>query len=104
MQAEQRTFWDYGDSLQAAYEVWRRQNPHIYAAFKRSALALKTAGRKRYGAKAIAEHMRYHQAMQSQGDPWKINNNFVSRMARELLAEMPEEFEGFLELRKLQRD
>lgn len=94
------------DTLQARFEAWLAvdANQAIYQAFRQAALDMRRAGRKRFGAKAITEKLRYESSLYSV-DPegWKINNSIVSRLARKLLAECPE-LEGFLELRKLQRD
>ena len=91
-------------TIQSRFLAFHAANPHVYEAFRRAALALRDRGRRRYGAKAIYETMRYMMALQTEGDEFKLNNDYTSRYARMLLERHPEEFEGFLELRRLRRD
>lgn len=91
------------DTLQARFEVWLADNAHIYWAFREAALNLKRRGRTRIGMKHLAEELRWNSGLYSIGTEFKIDNNFTSRIARKLLEDCPE-LEGFLELRKLQRE
>lgn len=92
------------DTLQARFETWLADNRHIYDLFLRAARSLKQQGRRRYGAKALVEWIRFHSGVVSVGDEFRVNNNYTSRLARLLLADFPEEFDGFLELRALKRE
>jgi hypothetical protein len=92
------------DTIQAHFERWLAENPAVYGLFLRAARELKAAGRRHYGAKALAEWIRHHTGVVTTGEPWKINNNYTSRLARKLLEDHPEEFTGFLELRRLKRE
>jgi len=56
---------------------------------------------KRYGAKAVAEIVRYQRILQGvDADGFKLNNNHVSRMARRAIEDCPE-LATFFEMRKL---
>lgn len=104
--SEQPTLFDVppdANSIQERFERWLAENAHVYRLFVEAARSLKRQGRKRFGAKAIAEHLRWNAAYQTT-DGYKLNNIYTSRLARKLLDDHPEEFEGWLELRKLQRD
>lgn len=92
------------DPIQVRFELFHTSNPHIFEAFYAAALDLKRQGRKRYGAKAIYEHMRFHQGLSTSGGDFKLDNNFTSRYARLLLTTYPGEFDDFLELRKLKTE
>jgi len=87
-------------SIQERFEEWLDQNPHIYSLFKRYAEELRHTGRHRYGAKSIIERVRWHVATQTVGEPFKINNNYTSRLARKLIDE-DATFEDFFELRRI---
>lgn len=76
---------------------YHRENPAVYDQFKRFAFQLKEAGRDHFGAKAIAERIRFETAVRG-NDDFKLNNNFVSCMVRILCWEHPE-FCGFFETR-----
>jgi len=72
--------------------------------FIRMSWGLWKRGIKRYGAKAIVERLRWHYtlmaAKRSGYDEYKINNNYVSRLAR-LAVERAPELKGFFEVREL---
>ena len=92
-----------GQILDYEFDEFLEANPHIYERFRLLAVKLKARGIERWGAKAIWEVMRYEMAMETNapaGGPM-LNNNHVSRMARKLMAEEPDDFAGFFELRKL---
>ena len=91
-------------TIQERFERFHRENPQVFVAFAEAARQLKARGRTRYGAKAIYEHMRFHMALPTAGEEWKLNNSYTSRYARLLLSEFPGEFDEFLELRKLQSE
>lgn len=71
--------------LERRFADWYALNPHIYAEFEKRTLDLYLAGARRIGMKAIAEVVRYHSALQSKGDPFKVNNSYVSFIARLLI-------------------
>ena len=78
-------------------------NPTVYPQFRMLAVKLKAKGIDRWGAKAIWEVLRYEMALKSvsSGEKYALNNNHVSRLARKLMSEEPEEFAGFFETRTL---
>lgn len=82
-------------SIQEEFEEFDAANPHVYAAFKRFAREALRSGRPRFGAKAIYERLRWHYAMKTTGEEFKLPNNYTSRYARKLIAECPE-FDGFI--------
>ena len=78
-------------------EEYMAKNPQVYSAFMfftRQAIA---AGRKKVGAKAVAEQIRWN-TMLSGGDDFKLNNDYVSAMARRFMLEFPEH-DGIFETR-----
>jgi len=77
-------------------------HPEVYAEFKRIAEQLLTRGKRHYGAKAIMEVIRFHRAMSGadEKEPFKINNNYTSLVARKLIAE-DSRFASFFETREL---
>lgn len=91
-------------SIQAAFELFDRQNPEVYELFIRFAWELKRAGHRRYSSDAIIHRIRWHYAVRQnrpEGE-FKICNNFTSRYARKLMSENAE-FEGFFVLRAIKR-
>ena len=52
---------------------------------------------------ALAEVLRYRSGMETTGSPWRIDNSFVSRLARDLVARRPD-LDGRIERRRLRTD
>ena len=92
------------DSIQERFVNFDAQHPEIYCEFKRRALQLWNAGRMHYGAKSIMEAVRFHSAVSGKDiEPFKINNNYISRYARKLIDE-DGRFCDFFELRELRTE
>lgn len=85
-------------TLQEKFEIYHAENPHVYVLFRKYAKMAKDRGYTRFSSKAIFERLRWHYAMETQGDEFKLNNNYTAFYARELSKEP--EFNGFFELRE----
>lgn len=79
--------------LQQKFREYDRANPGIYEAFERFALMV-IQKRRRYGAKAIMERVRWH-TMESGGDDFKINNNYTAYYVRKFEALNPKHKDFF---------
>lgn len=91
-------------SIQERFEDYHSAHPELYNELVRLALDVKRRGRKKYGLKALAEVARWNLGLHVVDDEeYSINNNYVSRYARLILAKAPE-LKGFFELRKLKAD
>ncbi len=89
------------ETLDAYFARWLAANPHVLTAFIHYAEQVQRRGRKRFGAKAIAERLRWEYAVQTQDDSgFKLNNNLTSRLARAAVERRPELAELF-EFREL---
>jgi hypothetical protein len=86
-----------GATLQERFEAFHAENPHVYTALRRRALAVKERGVKHYGIAALFEVLRFS-ALMTTGEEWKLNNSYRAFFARKLMAEVPE-LEGFFEIR-----
>lgn len=78
--------------------LYHQENPHIFELYLRFSRELKNSGRQFYGAKAITERIRWHVAVETKGEDFKIGNNHVSCYAR-LLTIMHPELEGLFHFR-----
>lgn len=99
--------WDYfADQrpLDDQYGAWRRteDGQEVYTNVRDRALRLRARGWQHFGIKALWEAARYDRALAVGPDAagFKMNNNLHSRMARELMASVPE-LADFFELRRL---
>lgn len=86
-------FWD-----------WVRAAPEVVAEFTDIAMDLYRLGYRKCGAKMVAEQVRWRRMLRSgPATPvadYKLNNSFVSRLARLVMARHPQ-LAGFFELREL---
>ena len=90
---------DLDDNYPPNFLPWVRENGHIYRAFVDRAKQMRRAGRKHYGAKGIAEVIRWDTNLTQRGEPeLKLNNNYVSGLARLAMTEN-EELRGFFRTR-----
>ena len=89
-------------TIEERFARFLERHPEVYSEFKRIAGDLLAHGIRHYGAKAIMEVIRFHRAMSGQDaqEPFKINNNYTSRIARKLMDE-DERFVDFFEIREL---
>ena len=92
--------------LDAEFDQWLADNPHIYEKFRMLAVKIKAKGFNRWGAKALWEVLRYEMALTTTANvrDYKLNNNYTSRLARKLMNEYPEDFGDFFEVRQLKTD
>lgn len=87
-----------GDTMESRFERFHAMNPHVFAALKELALSLRHSGRQQYGIAALFEVLRFRGALRTQGDGFKLNNNYRALYARKLMREVPE-LAGFFETR-----
>lgn len=78
---------------------FHRENPSVYEALRSMALALKAKGHAQWGIASLFEVLRWKRAMETRGDPWKLNNNLRSGYARLLMKREPA-LRGFFAIRK----
>jgi len=88
-------------SIQERYERWSAANPRAISLLERFAVEAHYAGR-RIGVKLLAERVRWelNVIINHTDDPFRMNNDFTSRIARDLIARHPK-LEETLETRRL---
>lgn len=97
----------FGKSLDQRFVAWL-QSPagaQIEREVISRALDLRAAGFTRYGIKAICEALRFDRHLHwgpetDAGDPYRVNNVYTSRLARHIMAAVPD-LAGFFEVREL---
>lgn len=90
---------DAKDLRQAAAD-WIETHPQAFALFERFALARAARG-KRVGVKALAERVRWEveEAIEKDGEGFRLNNDLPAYIARELVRRHPHLAE-FIEFRR----
>ena len=63
---------------------YHKENPNVYKLFTKYTSKLYESGITRYSSKAIFERIRWHIAIATKGDAYKMNNNYTSCYARML--------------------
>lgn len=74
---------------------YHRKNPHIFQKFEELTLQTIAKKFKHYSAKGILELIRWHSGISSDGDCFKVNNNYSSFYARLFEAKYPEHKDFF---------
>lgn len=88
------------DNWEARFEAFHRDNPHVYELFKKYTLEAIASGRETYSTISIFERIRWYTDIETQGDPFKINQNFATYYGRQFMRDHPEH-DGFFRTRKL---
>jgi hypothetical protein len=93
-------FIESSTRLEEAFREFHRENPHVYNELVEMALKLRGRGRKRYGIKSLFEVIRWHRALETSDEDFKLNNNHAPYYARMIMNAVPE-LKDFFELRVL---
>ena len=91
--------YDANLSLQERYEAWRDANPWVLDVVETLVARWLAAGHRRVGIKQVWEVVRWQYGTTT-GDRFKANNNWTSRVARDLIERRPE-WAGAIEVRQL---
>lgn len=87
-----------GGGLKYDWWVFHKANPRVYDLFKRFTFQVIRAGHQHYSADAVCHRIRWHTSVETQGDDFKINNNYAAYYARLFMVEHPQH-DGFFRTR-----
>jgi len=93
-------FDGYPESVRKRFKDFHSNNPHVFQEFRKLAFQMKETGRKKYSARTIIEVMRWNFNLNTGGDVFKVNDDYVPIYARLMIYHHPE-FAEFFELRKV---
>lgn len=81
----------YGDCETWAekFEAFHRANPHVLRALFSVCEAMMNAGARRWSIKGAFETLRFHAALKTRGDEYKLNNYFTAYYSRLMAAINP---------------
>jgi hypothetical protein len=85
-------------TIEERFSRFHERNPHVYEALRQIALWCHRNG-KRMGIKAIYERARWEFNIRTDGEPYRLNNNFTALYARKIMSEEPQ-LVGFFETRR----
>lgn len=81
--------YETGMTLEERFEAFHAANPHVADALESLAAQWLSRHRK-VGVKSLGETLRWASGIQTDGDPYRINNSYLSRYARLLIERHPE--------------
>lgn len=87
-------------SAQERFAEFHAANPHVLDELERITAELVAKGHTRFGIKMVWEVVRWRRLLTTDGDDFKLNNNFHSRYVR-LIVERHPEWRDVFELREL---
>jgi hypothetical protein len=90
-------------TIRERFEEFHRRNPEVYREIRRRCDELIRAGVRRFGMRLVWERMRWDHAVQTQGEPWKLNDHYIAHYARLAIRDLPE-LGKVLELRALRSE
>ena len=86
-----------GERFRREADEWIEKNPEAWEYMTEQALLSASIGR-RFGMKALVEHVRWHLATTRTDKDYKLNSNWPAAFARRLVKEHPE-VEPFMAMR-----
>lgn len=89
-----------GETLEERFRRFHALNPHVYRSLRHLAYEERGAGITRGSINRLYEVLRHRQALETRGDPWKLNNSYRSFYARLLMQSEPN-LSGWFETRRL---
>ena len=82
-------------SINDEFIAFNTNNPEVWVMFRDFTFQLISAGRKRFGAKAIFERIRWEKILTTSDKDFKINNNYCAYYARMFMNIYPEYLKFF---------
>jgi hypothetical protein len=88
-------------SIEEQFRRFHAENPHVYRELVRLARQARAAGAERLGMKQLFEVLRWeHQVRTSDWTGFRLNNNYTSYYARQIMDQEPD-LRGVFETRQL---
>jgi hypothetical protein len=77
---------------------FHEDNPDVFKKFEKYASLMRLSGREKYSAWVIVQVIRWEHDLQTTGDVFKVNNDFIALYSRLLIVQQPV-YRDFFELR-----
>jgi hypothetical protein len=82
---------------------WHQANPHVYELFKAFTFQAIDRGHERLSAWLVVNRIRWETAVETNGEDFKISNNFIAYYARLFMEEHPR-YRGFFRTKPLKEE
>jgi hypothetical protein len=76
--------------LQAEFNKFHKENPHVYKKIVQMTRDLKAQGHKKIGMQMIFEVLRWRSMMRTTGIDYKLSNSHVAYYSRLIMAQEPD--------------
>ncbi len=86
-------------SIEERFQAFHEANPHVYRLIVARARALKAKGVTRYGVKRMVEQLRWDDKIETEGEAFRVNNDFTRPYAEKVMRQCPD-LAGFFETRE----
>ena len=88
-------------TIQLRFDTFHAENPHVYKLFLQYSRTVKAKGYTKFSAKAVFERLRWYFNFEtkSDGDDFKLNNDYTALYARKAMIENPD-LQDFFNLRE----
>lgn len=87
-------------TISEKFDEFHNKNPHVYEQLEQMSWQLYNKGQRKVGIGMLFEVMRWRSMLRTEGDEYKLNNNYRSRYVRMLIDNNPQ-FETLFETRTL---
>jgi len=84
------------------FEKWDNINPHFYIMFKRFTFEAINKGHNHLSAWLVSNRIRWETTIVTQGNPYKISNDFIALYARKFMKDYPQH-QGFFKTKEMTR-
>ena len=99
----QSSIFDHDSTLERKFKEYHAKNPEVYTRLVALTDQGLRAGKRKVGIGMLFEVIRWEQFLRTEGDSFKLNNNYRSRYARKLMDENFR-FVGMFEIRELKSE
>jgi hypothetical protein len=81
---------------------WHKKNPHVYKLFERFTYQAINRGHRHLSAWLVINRIRWETSIETEGDDFKISNDFIAYYSRLFMHYHPE-YQGFFRTKELTR-
>jgi hypothetical protein len=92
-----------GDDLKQRWWAWHKKNPHVWKLFEKFTLMAISKGHRNLSAWLVVNRIRWETSIETQGDDFKISNDFIAYYSRLFMDDYPE-FRGFFRTKPLNEE
>jgi hypothetical protein len=90
------------DDLKKRWWSWHKKNPHVWRLFEKFTMIAIGRGHKNLSAWLIVNRIRWETSIETEGEDFKISNDFIALYARYFMHKHPQ-YSGFFRTKQMKR-